>query len=126
MRSPGERPSVLLVEDQPLISLDLCEILTQAGYQVIGPANTTAAVRFLLQRNAPCVAIVDVFVRDGTSAEVVRELRRRNVPYLVHSRHPRDEAAASDCGTAPWLAKPACSSDLLNLLGNMREPEMTS
>ncbi len=126
MRSPEERPTVLLVEDEALISLELCEILTEAGYQVIGPANTTAGVRFLLRRNAPCVAILDVFVRDGTSAEIVRELRRRNVPYLVHSRHPRSEAAASDCGSAPWLAKPACSSDLLNLLGNTREPEMTS
>jgi len=125
MQSLGERPSVLLVEDQPLICLELCETLTEAGLHVIGPANTAAGAQFLLKRCVPSAAIVDVRVRDGASAEVVQRLKERNIPFLVHSRHPQ-HAAARDLQKAPWLPKPASPADLLALLGRVRNLELAA
>src|SRR5436190_22219363 len=53
-------PSVLVVEDEALIAMDLQALLEEAGYHVLGPANSTAAAMALLVGNQPDVALLDV------------------------------------------------------------------
>jgi len=53
-------PSVLVVEDEALIAMDLQALLEEAGYHVLGPANSTAAAMALLDGNQPDVALLDV------------------------------------------------------------------
>lgn len=126
MRPDRERPTILLMEDEPLISLDLCDTLVAAGYHVMGPANTATGALFLLKQRTPQAAIVDVLVKDGASTEVVQQLRRLKVPFLIHSGCAQDDPSAADCKDVPWLTKPAPPSDLLALLGSMCEREMVS
>ena len=115
----GERGSllaVLLAEDEALIGLDLSDILEDAGYRVIGPVATAAEALHLLQRDDPQFAIIDVRLRDGPCTEVVRLLRQRGVPFVVHSGCQVDEPLATELGNAPWLIKPASPRDLLAAL----------
>ena len=41
-------PIVLVVEDEALIAMDLQSLLEEAGYRVLGPANSTTSAMALL------------------------------------------------------------------------------
>lgn len=119
MQDGGKKRSVLLVDDEPLISLDLCDTLTEAGYSVIGPASTMAAALSLLDRQRPQLAVIDVKFRDGLCLELARALRLHGVPFIVHTGYPPDSADAVEFRDAPRLQKPASPADLLDALGRL-------
>src|SRR3954470_1074230 len=106
MELMAQQPMVLLTEDDTLIGMDLSDALEKAGYRVLGPVATAAEALSLLEQEAPTLAIIDVLLRDGPCAELARELRRRGVPFLVHSGRQQDEPLAGDFQGVPWLSKP--------------------
>lgn len=113
MHTAGKNISILLVDGEPLISLDLSETLENAGYEVIGPAATVAAAPLLLDRRTPQYAVIDVKLRNKLCLDLVRQLRRRNVPFIVHKGYPKIDGEVAEVGEAPRLLKPASPSDLL-------------
>lgn len=121
MRSINPAPTVLLVEDDTLIALDLSDALTRAGYRTVGPVNSFAAAIEQVQRRTPDLAIVDVRLRDGLSSELACELRRRRVPFIVHSAWRRDASLCPELSEAPWLAKPAMPDDVVTTLSRLRQ-----
>lgn len=116
MEVEDDNISVLLVDDEPLIGLDLSDTLVGAGYKVIGPASTVATALSLLDRQTPRYAVIDLKVRDGPCVDLARQLRRRNVPFIVHTGYPRDVSEPIEFSEAPRLLKPASPSDLLRAL----------
>lgn len=71
MRVPTRR--VVVVEDEPLIRLDLVEMLTEAGYEVVGQAGDGEAAIRLVRELLPDIVLMDVKmpVLDGVSAAEV-------------------------------------------------------
>ena len=57
---PSDLATVLVVEDEALIALDLQALLEHAGYRVLGPANSPAVAFNLLEANQPDVALLDI------------------------------------------------------------------
>lgn len=112
---PSCERRVLVIEDDALIAIDLCDALEQTGYRVAGPARTIQDAHLLLDEQTPTVAVVDIRLKDGPCTSIVRELRSRGVPFVVHSASRRDDAVA-DFLDAPWCPKPAWPHDLLVLL----------
>ena len=51
---------ILVVEDEALIAMDLQALLEEAGYHVLGPANSSAAALALIDNDEPDVALLDV------------------------------------------------------------------
>lgn len=64
---------VVVVEDEALIRLDLVEMLTEAGYEVIGQAGDGEAAIRLVRETTPDVVLMDVKMPglDGISAAEV-------------------------------------------------------
>ncbi len=122
---PGGGLAVLLTEDEALIGLDLSDILEGAGYRVIGPAATVAEALSFMRRDTPQMAIIDVRLRDGDCMDIVRDLRQRGVPFVVHSGCQVDEPFAAEFGDAPWLAKPASPRDVLASLEKLNGPKVS-
>jgi DNA-binding response OmpR family regulator len=54
------RPTVLVVEDEALIAMDIESIVEGAGYRVIGSFSTVEKAFSLLEREKPDIAILDV------------------------------------------------------------------
>ncbi|WP_171070363.1 response regulator [Methylobacterium terricola] len=119
MRSTDPKPTVLLVEDDALVGLDLGEALVRAGYRTAGPVSTLADALVHLRRRPPDLAIVDVRLRDGLSSELARELHRRQVPFVVHSAWRRDTSLCPELQAAPWLAKPTLPSEVVATLSRL-------
>ena len=77
---------ILVVDDEPLISLLVEEWLTELGYE-IGPANSVPSALGLIDRTTFDAAILDVSLRNEESYSVADALRGRGIPFVFATGH---------------------------------------
>jgi DNA-binding response OmpR family regulator len=110
---PSHAPKVLIIEDEPLICMDLEWVLADVGFEVITAASCSDA-HLWLNGHVPDIAIVDMKLADGSSASVVRRLVEESTPFIVHSGD-----LPSSGGIDPiflkggWVMKPSSDAELL-------------
>jgi len=84
-----KQTSVLLLEDDVLIALDLQHILENAGYRVIGPAFSTATALALIENETPALALLDANLGRTNSFELADILVARNAKVIFVTGHSR-------------------------------------
>jgi two-component SAPR family response regulator len=107
--------SVLVVEDEMLLALDLEYMLKRQGHQVIGPAATVGAGLELARSGQPDAAILDVRLRGETVFPLAELLIERGVPFVFLTGYGRIDIPA-DMRAAPRLQKPVSEDDLMGAL----------
>jgi DNA-binding response OmpR family regulator len=111
------RKTVLIVEDEFLIAIDLKLLLERRGWHVLGPAATVGEALGLLDEELPAVAILDVTLRDGSVTRLAEALCERNVPFVVASAYSRPELIGGEIlAGAPIVDKPTEERRLLAVL----------
>jgi two-component system, response regulator PdtaR len=95
---------ILVVEDDPLIALDLKATLEHAGVVVLGPAGRVRDAMLLAEKSLPVAAVLDVRLEVGTSLPLAKWLAERDIPFLFQTSDPTLIDAAYS--TAPVLRKP--------------------
>ena len=93
---------VFLVEDSAALRAHLIDILVHsAPVEIVGIAETEAQAKDWLERNVDGwdIALVDLFLREGTGAGVVQQCRTRhsNQTVLVMTNHVRDDVLLHQC-----------------------------
>jgi hypothetical protein len=73
---------VLIIEDEPLIALDLDQAPSAAGAQA-GICNTLHSALEAAEGSTVTAAIVDLRLHDQSVREVVERLATRNVPIIL-------------------------------------------
>jgi len=117
------RKTVLVVEDEFLIAMDLERMLGRHGWRVLGPAMTAAEALRLLDEELPAVALLDITLTGGTVTPVAEALRARNVPFIVVSAYSRPELVGGNAlAGAPNVGKPTDERRLLAALEQVVEP----
>ena len=110
--SPATR--ILVAEDETLIRMDLVEMLTEAGYEVIAQATNGEEAITLANEHKPDLAILDVQmpVLDGISAA---EKIITIAPVLMLTAFSQRELVdrARDAGVMAYVVKPFTISDLV-------------
>ncbi|SDY92311.1 Response regulator receiver domain-containing protein [Citreimonas salinaria] len=77
------RRTVLLVEDDFLIAMDVAASLEEDGARVVGPAATVSvALDLISQTESLDAAILDINLRGTTSYAIADVLRDRGVPIV--------------------------------------------
>lgn len=76
---------VLLMEDDPVIAVDVALSLEDVGARVHGPLPSVAGGARWLERNRPDAAVLDVELLDGQAFPIAEDLRRRGVPFVYYS-----------------------------------------
>lgn len=107
--------TVVVAEDESLIRVDLVEMLTELGYDVVGSAGDGRAAVKLIEQRRPDVALVDIKmpVLDGlTVAEQVNRLGHTAVVMLTAFSQPELVNRANNAGVMAYLVKPITASDL--------------
>ena len=118
------RHTVLVVEDEFLITMDLQLMLEVRGWRVLGPAATVQEALRLLEHEVPAVALLDVTLKDGTVTAVAEALRTRNVPFIVASAYSRPELIGGEVlAGAPNVGKPTEECRLLAALEQLVCPD---
>ena len=93
---------VFLVEDSAAMRAHLIETLVErAGVDVVGVADTEKEAVDWLDRNADRwdMALIDLFLREGTGAGVIEHCRERHPgqSVLVMTNQARDAALQQEC-----------------------------
>jgi PAS domain S-box-containing protein len=117
--APDARPlagvRVLVVEDEPLIAMDIEERLLAAGGDVIGPAANPETARRLIAETSPDAALLDANLAGSRVDDLALELRRRRVPFAFATGFGRD-SLPPEFPDAPLLAKPFGTEELVQMV----------
>tara|TARA_R110002096_G_scaffold317592_9_gene512045 strand:+ start:1607 stop:3013 length:1407 start_codon:yes stop_codon:yes gene_type:complete len=109
----GQR--IMVVEDDPIIGLDISETLKSRGAQVIGPCTTVASALKAI-RDKPDAVLLDVNLGQETTDAVASQLADLSIPFLVLS----GQLDSSDLGDAfrgvSVMSKPFRERDLVSAL----------
>lgn len=112
------RSIALLLEDEPLISMDIEMTLEAAGFDV-ATVMSSADANAWLDGNAADVAIVDIMLRDGRCDEFVSRLEKAGVPFVVHSGDLPGAYDGTPFAQGVCLNKPAQAEELVATLTKM-------
>ena len=98
--------NVLIIEDEPVVALDLKLILESLGHKVVAIARTRAAAVQAAMQHKPGLVIADVRLADGSSGiDAVNEmLRSFAVPVVFVTAFP--ERLATGQGPEPTFLIP--------------------
>lgn len=97
--------TVLIVESNAVIGIDVADYLEVEGYTVAGPFACEGALGWL-STHTPRAALLDVDLQSGACVDLARELHRRAVPILVFSAHDR-RFALPEFRDVPWVPLPS-------------------
>lgn len=103
---------VLLLEDEPLISLDLETTLLDAGFAVHCAMSCDEGHQWL-DHHKPDVVIIDIVLRDGRCTEVASRLLLAGIPFIVHSGDYRTAHIGTPFELGAWLTKPSAPKALI-------------
>ena len=112
---------VLIVEDDPLIAMDVEMAFEDAGHAVVGMARTADEAVALARRHEPSLVVMDLRLADGTSgADAAREIRTFSgvaIAFASGNIDPavRDELRAFE--PIAMLPKPYSPNELLRAVG---------
>ncbi|RWE79623.1 response regulator [Mesorhizobium sp.] len=112
--------TVLIVEDEFLIAMDLQSMLERRGWRVIGPVASVGAASRLLERERPSVALLDVNLGNELVTPVAEQLTSLGIRFAVASAYDRPELiGGAVLAEAPNVGKPAQERRLLAVLGEL-------
>ena len=106
---------ILVAEDEAIIRLDLAEMLTEAGYEVVGQASNGEQAVTMTRDLAPDLVIMDVKmpVLDGiTAAERIGAERICPVVMLTAFSQTELVERARDAGVMAYVVKPFTAADV--------------
>ncbi len=112
--------SILLVEDNMIIALDLESLLQEFGFSVVHTAaNVSEAIRTLEQHDIN-LAVLDINLGAETSFEVGKRLQSQSTPFVFLTGYSELRPdAVSEFADVPILSKPVNNGLLHNRLNEM-------
>lgn len=103
---------VLVVEDEPIVALDIVDAFESEGAIVVSVGALGSALKAADEFDL-CGAVVDHGLQDGDSSELCRVLKDRNVPFILYSGFAE---LKGDYADVPHLQKPVASSLLVTTM----------
>lgn len=104
--------TILVVEDEPLIVMDISMAFETQGAHLT-TTNTVKHARLLVEHDGLSAAILDHALPDGDATSLCTRLTERGIPFLMYSGYKTTDAA---CKNAPHVSKPASHAQLLDAM----------
>jgi DNA-binding response OmpR family regulator len=98
-----EGRSILIVEDEPLIVMDITQQFEVTG-AALTTTNTLKHALILVEHDGLAGAILDHALPDGDSSELCARLKARGIPFMIYSGF---NTVSGACAGALHIAKPA-------------------
>lgn len=90
--------SILIVEDDPFIAMDLQDTFEDAGYTVLGPVASVDPGLKIIRERKPDVAMLDYNLGRETSIPIAHKLEEISTPYVFLSGQI-DRVVTAGCRT---------------------------
>lgn len=118
-KNAAKQPRILVAEDEALIRLDLVELLTEAGYDVVAQATNGEEAVALARETKPDAVVMDVKMPklDGVAAADVI-IGERIAPVVMLTAFSQRELIeqAKEAGVMAYVVKPFDASDVIPAL----------
>ncbi len=104
----GAATDVLIIEDEPIIAMDIEELVQNCGHNVVGVATTEAEAVAMAEKYKPGLILADINLGiggDGTSA-VSRIMRHHYAPVIFVTAYPERLLTGEDLEPAFVITKP--------------------
>jgi len=112
---------VIVIEDEPLLSMDLESSLMDIGCEVSGVAGTIEEGRLLVARTNCDAALLDVNLAGHPVDELAAALTRKNIPFAFVTGYGRS-ALPAGFRDALVLGKPFSDDQLRAVLERLLHP----
>ncbi len=117
MKNNRSKGSILIVEDDMLLSLVEGRIIEKLGYEVVGKATTGEQAVELVRDLNPDAVVMDISLKGKMSGiDALEEIREfSNIPVIFLSGDSDRESIqeAKKSGNADYLVKPIKADDIL-------------
>jgi DNA-binding response OmpR family regulator len=107
--------SILVVEDEPLIAMDVAELLKKAGAEV-SEARTVRDALCKVEYPDLSAAVVDHILHGEDSSQICDRLDRRNIPFVLYSGLGH---VHGPCSEGEQMRKPARPEALVGRIVNL-------
>ena len=108
--------SILIVEDEMVVALDIRTILQDLGYRIIGMADSGEEAIWIVERERPDLVLMDIMLKGSLSGIQTAELiyNRFDIPVVYLSAFSDDPIVEQAKETNPfgYLLKPFASKEL--------------
>jgi two-component system, response regulator PdtaR len=119
MENEARRPRIVIADDESIIRMDLREILTNLGYDVVAEAGDGRTAIELARTLQPDLVILDIKMptMDGIeAAEHITEKRLAPVVLLTAYSEHSLVGRAKSAGVSGYLVKPFRESELMPVI----------
>ena len=113
-----EHTRILIVEDEPLIALNLEELLVDAGFNIAAIAGKLEKALALIESGACDAAIIDANLAGVSASPLASALTARGLPFIVLSGYSREQLDGSFPG-ALFIQKPCRPAQLIQALNTI-------
>jgi two-component system, response regulator PdtaR len=119
--SPGQRTTcrILIADDESLIRMDLREMLSHLGYDVVAEAGDGAAALDLSRKLRPDLVVMDIKMPDVDGIAAAEVLTNEQIAPVVLLTAYSDQALverARDAGVVGYVVKPFREAELLPVI----------
>jgi hypothetical protein len=111
-----QRSPILIVEDEPLVAMDLAFEVESIDGVVVGPTATVAQALTILSDTEVAGAILDANLADRDITPVALLLWERGIPFVLHSGKGVPAELAAIIPSLPNIAKPERASAVVECL----------
>lgn len=119
MTQTDTQKTIMIVEDDPFIAMDLEDTFSARGYTVSGPfADVDAALKSLNQ-SRPNAALLDYNLGQETSIPLARKLHTEYIPYIFLSGQIESVITGHDLPERPVVSKPFVPEQLVSMVDNL-------
>ncbi|MDZ8052853.1 MAG: ATP-binding protein [Aulosira sp. ZfuVER01] len=111
------KPTILIVEDEWVIALDIKQHLNKLGYSVSGTANSAEKALDLVAANKPDLVLMDIYLQGNKSGiEAADQIRQQfHLPVVFLTAHADEATLTEAIATHPYgyIVKPFEEQDLI-------------
>jgi DNA-binding response OmpR family regulator len=118
-RDKATKRKILVVDDEQDFAKALKVRLRANGYDVVLAFNSIEALT-MVHKEKPSLIILDIMVPGGGGFAVAERLKlssdTRDIPFIILTGMPGDEARAYKAGACSYLMKPYNPDELLSVI----------
>jgi DNA-binding response OmpR family regulator len=107
--------SILIVEDEPVIAMEMGDAFERAGARVLR-TNTLRQALLLVDKQNLSAAVLDHGLSDGDCSKLCERLKELDIPYVLHSGYSNVDGP---CRYARLVSKPADPQVLVTAVQNL-------
>lgn len=115
---------ILILEDEPLIAMELAELISNAGGTVVASTRTVRDALDFASQASIDIALLDVHLGSETSLDVAEKLKGLGIPFLLCTGDGKDHVHFANWPSVPVIVKPYKSGVVVEALSLLIQAEL--